>query len=447
VALLTLGPVLIANHAQAQESAPAPQAAQQQNLETIEVTGSRILNTDAASANPITVIGQQQIQQQKSDTVEDLLMKVPSVDDNNGLTAGSNNGGSGASEFGLRNLGPQRTLVLVNGERYPFTDLGGSSDAVDFNNIPVSMIDRLEILRDGASSIYGADAIGGVINIITKQHFQGVEVGGDVGASPRGDDLHYGVYSTVGTDFENGNILINVEDTHEAPVIGSDRYWAVNQYNTADINYYDGISSRVTGAVGQISLNNGTTTNYYFPNGLNSAILATNAYLLGNVQHGFGITSGGGLTPGDVAIPGVGVYFDYLPTEGLIRGLDSRQINLTANYDLVPGITATFEGFYTDRNSYELLNPEPTGSNTPTPQFPNGLYISPTYINSAGATVLNPYNPTNNAGFVAATGAVPASIVPILTRRFENGPRVYTDDVNTYRLRAALQGSVFGDYN
>ena len=112
--------------------------------------------------------------------------------------------------MGCSNLGPARTLVLVNGLRFPFTDTQGAVAAVDFNNIPTSMIDHIEILRDGASSIYGADAIAGVVNVITKQNFNGFEVDGSVGQTSYNDGTQYSTSATLGQSFDRGNILINL---------------------------------------------------------------------------------------------------------------------------------------------------------------------------------------------------------------------------------------------
>ncbi|HEV2678613.1 MAG TPA: TonB-dependent receptor [Aliidongia sp.] len=412
--------------------------------ETIEVTGSRLKNSDAKSANPITVVSSEDIAREAATTVEQILLKLPSVDFTGGLTANSANGGVGASEVGLRNLGPQRTLVLLNGQRFPFTDTQGTTDAVDLDNIPVSMVDHIEVLRDGASSIYGADAIGGVINIITKQHFNGVEIGGSVGETSYGDGLRHSVYSTVGADFDRGNILLNVGTDHTDPLLGSDRKWATDLHVDADIRHEANVSSRVTGAIGSIG-----GTNYYFGNnGINNPVLSSAAGSLCTVQVGPGVCSGGGLSPGDLFIDGKGVRFNTLPNAGLTAGLDRQQINFTTHYDLAPNVTAVIEGFYTDRQSSEQLNPEPLGSNVTTPQFPNGLFAAANYVNAAGQTVANPFNPTNAPNAAALYGAANVNTdVPILTRRFENGPRLYSDDVNTYRIRAALQGTVLGKYD
>ncbi len=419
---------------------PADQPGAGQQLEEVVVTGSRIRNSDVASANPLTVVTASQIQQTEAVDLAQYLQKLPDVDFNGASNANSNNGGLGAAQISLRNLGPERTLVLVNGQRFPYTDNQGSNDSVDTNNIPVPMIDHIDILRDGASSLYGADAIGGVVNIITKQNFSGLETGGSVGESSYGDALRYQAYVTAGISTDRGNILINLSHDSQDPVLGSQRVWSNNQHPEADANSYDGISSRITGAIGLIG-----GKKYYFPSGLGSSIPAGSAYTLGSPIDSYGIGYGGGkLTPGDIAIPGAGVYFNILPNAGLVAGLERTQANFTGHYDLTDGVTAIFEGFYTNRQSRETLNPEPEGYNVPTPQFPAGFDV-PAYLPNG---TLNPYNPTNQPNAAALYGAANVHTnVPILTRRFENGDRVYTDDINTYRLRIGLEGTLYNDYD
>ncbi len=144
--------------------------------------------------------------------------------------------------------------------------------------------------------------------------------------------------------------------------------------------------------------------------------------------------------------PNNAILFDITPAQGLLTGLERKQVNLSSHYDVFPGVTATLEAFYTDRQSATQLNPEPIGPDITTPQFTSGLFIAPTYVNSAGVTVVNPNNPTNNPAFVAASGATPGQPVPLITRRFENGPRGYTDDISTYRIRVGLDGTIFDNY-
>ncbi|MHB8285111.1 MAG: TonB-dependent receptor plug domain-containing protein [Caulobacteraceae bacterium] len=127
-------------------------------VQEVVVTGSRIAGlTNLNSSSPVAVATHQDIVLSKANSVEQVLDRLPQVDFNGGLSGSSNNGGGGLSEISLRNLGPARTLVLLDGQR--IIPNGG---AVDYNIIPLELVDHVEVLKDGASSIYGADAIGGV---------------------------------------------------------------------------------------------------------------------------------------------------------------------------------------------------------------------------------------------------------------------------------------------
>jgi iron complex outermembrane receptor protein len=426
----------------------AQQSANTAPGEVIEVTGSRIKNTDAQSANPITVVSAEDINKTETVTVEQYLRKLPDIDFTGGNSQNDVGGGDGASNLGLRNLGPERTLILVNGQRFPQTDSEGSFNAVDLNNIPTSMIDHIDILRDGASSAYGADAVGGVINIITKQHFNGVEIGGMVGETSYGDGLRYETYSTMGSDFDRGNILVNVSHDHQDEISSGDRSWAIDEHPLAGFYAYGSTSGRGPGAVGVVNPAVNPTQYYWYGVGSAAAstppILAANAYLLGKPLPGGGY-AGGLLPPGAIALPAFGgVFFDYLPTEGLIVGLDRTQVNLSAHYDLAPGITAILEAFYTDRRSTEFLNPEPLGAGTPTPQFPSAFLVPAFLANGAP----NPANPTTAPNAAALFGADNVDTpVALSTRRFEDGDRLYTDDLRTYRIRAGLEGTLAGKYD
>ena len=453
VALVALMPVFAPGSAFAQTADQSAQAAPP--TETIQVTGSRIKNTDVQSANPITVVSSEDISKTEAVTIEQYLRKLPAIDFTGGISQNDNNGGNGASNLGLRNLTPQRTLILVNGVRFPLTDSLASANAVDLNNIPTSMIDHIDILRDGASSIYGADGIGGVINVVTKQHYNGVEVGGSVGETSYGDGLKYSVYSTMGSDFDRGNILVNVSHDHQAEINSGDRAWAIDEHPLAGPFSYDSASGRIPGAQGVVNpggLNGGTPTRYYwYGTGSNASstlpILPGNVCTPGNpgLPIAGGACAGGGLPPGVFGFTGVPeLFFDYLPTEGLVSGLDRTQINITAHYDLAPNITAILEAFYTDRQSSEHLNPEPIGAGTPTPQFPSAFLI-PAFL-PGGA--INPANPTTAPNAATLFGAENVDTpVALSTRRFENGDRLYTDDISTMRIRAGLEGTLLGKYD
>lgn len=155
---------------------PAP-TTEPQKLEKFEVTGSMIKRTDAEGPSPVRFITREDIDLSGMDNLTDIMRDIPEA-----TTLGINEGGTttfvrGASAIDLRFLGPNNTLVLVDGRRQaPNGISSGGTVFVDLNRIPVSLIERVELLKDGASAIYGSDATAGVINIITRQNFVGAEV-------------------------------------------------------------------------------------------------------------------------------------------------------------------------------------------------------------------------------------------------------------------------------
>ena len=164
--------------------------------EEISVTGTRIGRSNLDSYGHITVVTDEDIKVSGVSTVEELLTQLPSVS-LQGISKNDNNGGNGLAFVDLRNLGSSRTLVLVNGRRFVSSGTG-TGEAVDLNNVPVALIDRVEVLLDGASAVYGSDAIGGVINIILKRDFEGVQVDLLGGISDKGDGEEGGVSLTTG---------------------------------------------------------------------------------------------------------------------------------------------------------------------------------------------------------------------------------------------------------
>jgi iron complex outermembrane receptor protein len=151
-------------------------------LERIEITGSLIKRIDAETALPVQLLTHEDIQRSAANTVEELLQTITGAPSMGNLvaanTAGANN--AGLSGVSLRGLGSNRTLLLINGRR--IAPYGNTTDcvSVDVNNIPLAAIERIEVLKDGASSIYGSEAIGGVINFIMRRNFQGIVAIGDI---------------------------------------------------------------------------------------------------------------------------------------------------------------------------------------------------------------------------------------------------------------------------
>jgi outer membrane receptor protein involved in Fe transport len=160
----------------AQEAAaPGEKKEETVKLEKFEVTGSRILRADVEGPAPVQVINRETIEVTGASTVQDVLLKLPS--NFAGVTENINNQGAtgGSNRASLRGLGAETTLVLVNGRRIAPSAAAGASSFVNINSIPLAAVERIEVLPDGASSIYGSDAIAGVINVILRKDYQGTE--------------------------------------------------------------------------------------------------------------------------------------------------------------------------------------------------------------------------------------------------------------------------------
>ncbi|MCF2516006.1 TonB-dependent receptor plug domain-containing protein, partial [Sphingomonas sp. G124] len=142
----------------------------------IVVTGTRIPSANLESAAPVTVVSSQDFKLQGTSRVEDLLNSLPSVGASQ--ASGVSNGASGTAEVDLRYLGSKRTLTLINGRRMVPGDPNSTTQAADLNFIPSSLIKRAEVLTGGASSVYGADAVAGVVNFIMDDDFTGIRFDG-----------------------------------------------------------------------------------------------------------------------------------------------------------------------------------------------------------------------------------------------------------------------------
>lgn len=193
-------------------------------LDRIQVTGSRIRGVEIENQQPILTVSREDIARSGQATVADLLQNIssagsPAISRADALASGENVGGY---YIDIRNLGANRTLVLVNGVRLGATT-GGYQD---LSQIPVSAIDRIDILKDGASSIYGSDAIAAVVNVVTRQRFDGAEASVQYGQFTDGDGAETIYSGTFGTSNERGGITISAEVMEADPVFAGDRFFS-----------------------------------------------------------------------------------------------------------------------------------------------------------------------------------------------------------------------------
>lgn len=239
--LLALACPIAAMAQDATPPAPAGDGAAPVREETIVVTGTRLRRPDYATASPTVSFGTAQLVQAGTTNITDFLTSMPALigsstsRDNSGDRAGI--GATGLNLLNLRNLGTDRTLVLVDGRRH-VSGLDGSQ-AVDVNTIPEDLIERVDILTGGASAIYGADAVSGVVNFVMKKRFSGLTVRGQSGISRYGDAGNKVIAVTAGHNFDRGNITLSYEyneedrlDSHQRPEFSGSR--AVGLYRNPD---------------------------------------------------------------------------------------------------------------------------------------------------------------------------------------------------------------------
>lgn len=212
LAVAVASALLLPAAAGAQTSGETPRT-----LNTVSVTGSNIRRAEAEGSNPVQVIDRETLATSGKITVADALRAI-SANTGNATNETSNSGwASGSAGIGLRGLSQKNTLVLLNGRRlanYGFPSNGLSDTFVNLNALPLVAVERIEVLKDGASAVYGSDAVAGVVNIITRQNFEGLEVGGSYGTSDEGglDTVRGRVVGGFGDlDSDGFNVLASVE--------------------------------------------------------------------------------------------------------------------------------------------------------------------------------------------------------------------------------------------
>ena len=221
----------IAVPAFAQDAAPATVETAEDEGAAIIVTGSRIKQDPSKSALPLQIITNDDLSREGISSPEQLISFLASngngadnLASNSDVVTGAARGTNGLSSANLRGQGASSTLVLLNGRRVAAHGLSGS--AVDVNQVPLAAIERVEVLKDGASAIYGTDAIGGVINFITKKNFKGINLAGFVDITEAGDAPIYRLSGTVGfgdLDEQGFNIMGAVSKSWNGALFGKNR--------------------------------------------------------------------------------------------------------------------------------------------------------------------------------------------------------------------------------
>jgi len=363
-------------------------------LEEVVVTGSRIKRSDDSSISPISVLTAEDLSVSGNLTLENFVQDMPAVNGGD-FGAGVNNGNPGVASVSLRGLGPNRTLVLVNGKRFASASVNGF---VDLNMIPTSIVDRIEVLRDGASTVYGTDAIAGVVNIITKKDFEGVDlqIGYDVTSEGDGDMINGSI--VFGNSFDKGNFVVSAQVNKRDEIRQGDRAFSACPF------FDDGVETICGGSPT-------TTPAQFTPLGVDSAIG-------GHVLDADGTT----VRPFDAARDA----FNFAALSYLTTPQDVFSGYAAANYELfeaplLGAINASLEMNFSNRESDQLLAP----------------------VGTFGGWITSASHPDNPFGD-ALCGSNPLCTSPqdvATSRRLtESGGRRFTQDVNTWRIGTGFDG-------
>lgn len=445
--------LISAGAALAQDAAPQSTPAQEAEaaqVEDIVVVGSQIRGASTTAALPVTVVTQEEIIATGAVSGDDLLRSIPQMGDvlfssaNNPQTSNAARGD--VNSVNLRSLGVGNTLVLLNGRRivqHPTSQ--GTSDtgtvpvlSYNSNAIPVSGLERLEVLLDGAAAIYGADAVAGVVNTVLQQDFDGLEMKAQYGGAEgtRRREFTFGMFA--GKDFERGNLSGFLDYTNRTAQQASDEpYTASDDRRSlfANVPGYenstdtDGRSSYTAWANFQtpFQVRRGTTA------------LTTGAGAFHNQPSSFGCTAPVGgdvcLASGNISYSGAGRELRYDGARGTTQSPDIERLNLfvSGHYDLDNGVTAFGElGYYTA--STQNIQP-PT------------ILLNPLWI--PASNYWNPFGPvifadgTRNPNRLAGLTNVPTAgtAVKLVRYRFNDlGAQVVDVDNWQSRFLGGLRG-------
>ncbi|HEX5380113.1 MAG TPA: TonB-dependent receptor [Phenylobacterium sp.] len=392
---MTLGAV---SQALAAEAAKPDEA----TVEEVVITGSFIAGTPEDAALPVDVIGAKELAQRGSPTMVQFIKTIPS----SGSVIGENNrfgSGSGAATINLRNLSSAstgtRTLVLFNGRRVPVSAQGLGS--VDINLLPSAAIGRVEVLKDGAAATYGSDAIGGVVNFITRTDLNGFEIGGNYQAID-GSDGDYDTSVAWGWKGDRADIMITGGYRHRSELPLKSRSWALR---TGPSGYLENPLGGWAGTGNPGQYNYATVAPVGSPtSGFTSAAFAGALPDIGCAANG-----GSPYILTTTIVSATSCNFQYTTFDNLVENEDHYQVYGQVNVDVTDTITAHVEALYAKHNT-PLQSWAVTGPNQyPAPILASGASagggVSPIPAGGTGEQSRF-YIPNTNPGLVALLGQI-----------------------------------------
>lgn len=396
---------------------PAPSRADENGgQDMIVVTGSRLARNDGSAVAPVISLDTQDIARSGQDNIADLLRREPAFAGGFGPgNSNMQNSGAGLNLLDLRGLGTARTLVLVNGRRV-VAGQGGSS-AVDINMIPGDLIERVEILTGGASAVYGADAVAGVVNFVLQARPQGITLSARSGISDRGDAASNRIALTAGMEFAGGQGHVWLHATHA---------------------YDAGLRSAARPGAATDAL------------GL-SPFTPQGAFGLDGTIYGIAFDPARGLIFNDYdgatlrkGIP-LGDGYNRNAYRRIAVPVERVLLSGGVDYDLSPAVTLHVEGQYGETRSHTLVEPYAAAGGNPARDGVSAIEVP------GGLALDNAYLPAAIAAEIAARNGdgTPANDVPFVAFRRRLGDVFDRNSSSVRRLWrgvAELRGNMAGDW-
>jgi iron complex outermembrane recepter protein len=394
------------------EAADTPTSGQ--DLEEIIVTGSRIQQRLEDAPVPVIVISRDDIERASQDAIGKVLQQIP-INTGFAQNTNVNNGGDGTTRVNLRGLGAERTLVLVNGRRFVYGGNGGNT-SVDVNMIPMSVVERVEVVGVGSSTIYGSDAIGGVVNLITREDYEGAEVNGSYTTDDHSDGTVYDLQFVAGQTGEKGYLTFGAELVDQHAVFQGERGYS---RHTEYLNDTGGVSISGSPATpdGQFTLpgNNGLG----LPAGRYTRVDGSANPPTAEDFRPFNTAA----TPGQPSD-----LYDFAPINYLQTPSKREYFWAVAGYDINDYVSFFADALIHHRESQQQLAPTPFNSGDPS----GGAPLTPTGGGYIPAD--NYYNPFG-IDLIAPGGRV--------RRRFvESVGRQFSENIQTQWYVAGLRGPV-----
>ena len=379
-------------------------------LETVVVTGSRIAYSPTDGPQPLTVVTRDDIEASGLLSIGDLIQRLPVQ--GSGVNRTYNNGGDGSIRVELRALGSARTLVLVNGKRWVASGEGANS-SIDLNTIPMAAIERIEVLKDGASAVYGSDAIAGVVNIILRKNVEGIEFSHQTGGfaeSGGGDEQTYSVLGGVTTD--RARLTIGASLTAIDALSNADRQQTAKRPDNGGSSGTPQGSFSYEGVVGD-----------------------SRSFTLREGEAGTDPSHfREWMSPDD--------RFNYNPDNYIQTPNERRNIFLNGSYALTENISFLFDALYQNRLSDQLLAPTPLFWG-----FSADEGIDATNIHNPFGITFCGFSGTNNLGADCSELSEDVAIGWFGRRMVEAGGRNYLQDIETFRGGFGFEGGLGDRWN